>query len=490
MHARRLALTAVTALALMTPAVAAPAEASVSDKPGLVGSASILADFKQFDGYDIATDGVGTTYIGWIANLTSAGASRNVFLCTLPKGSNSCRGGIQNIDALDISGAANLRVLATTTGQVTLVWYHDTQTPLYNGRDGRIAVATSQSGGPLTPAADVADGVSFGELLDARFGPDGQLWTIVATGAGTNSIQVREGVQNPEISLAAPFSPGAAQLAFAGSTPIVAMDSYGSISRAPIYARGNAGGFSGWTSLAKTWTAGADFGLVATKSGVRLVTSIDNASYWPTVSKWTGSGFSLRRPTGDKNGCAPSSHDLGTDSSGRMVDISAECEQLAIADFPATTAAGIVRVPTKGVLASGTPQIASTSRGHAVIAWSVEDGTAGGNRLYFARVNLPGFDTSHAKKSIGGSATVVGPTSCQPASSIPVAVHGRPAAGWHVTGASLKLGSTKIANKATLHGASLTPNKVYALTGTVSFAKGSHVVAAKAVLAFRSCANP
>ena len=481
---------AVTASALASPAVTSSAGAAVSDKPGVAGSPVILADNNQYDGYDAATDGAGTTYIGWIADLVPAVAPRTIFFCTLPKNASSCRGGIQHVDGLDISGAADLRVLTTPAGQVTLVWYHETQAPLYNGRDGRIAVASSQSGGPLSAPVDVADGVSFGELLDAELAPGGALWTVAAKGAGTSSIEVREGVENPGISLSTPFSPGAAELAFAGTTPVIAMDSYGSISVPPVYARGVGNGFTGWTSIAKTWTAGAHFGLTATKRGVRLVTSIDNASYWPTVAKWTGSGFGKRQPTGDKNNCAPSSHDLGTDTSGRLVDASTECTTIAVSDAPDTVHAGIVRIPSRGVFASGSPQITSTSRGHAVVVWSVEDGPGGGDRLYFARVNLPGFATSVGTKSAGGTATVTGPSSCQPASSIAVAVHGSPAKGWKVAGQNLNLGSTTIGSKSTLHGAALTPNKVYAMTGKVTFQKGSHVAAAKAVLKFRACANP
>ena len=481
---------AVAGTMLGGPAVTSSAQAAVSDKPGVVGSPLTLDDNNQYDGYDVASDGAGNSYVGWISNLTPGTASRTVFLCTLPKGLYSCAGGIQHVDGLDISGAANLRVLTTPAGQVTLVWYHETQTPLYNGRDGRIAMATSQAGGPLSAPADVADGVSYGELLDAELGPGGALWTIVAKGAGTNSVQVREGVQNPEIALSTPFSPGAAQLTFAGTTPIVAMDSYGSISVAPVYARGVGNGFSGWTSVAKTWTAGAHFGLTATRAGVRLVTSIDNASYWPTVSRWTGSGFSTRRPTGDRNNCSAFSHDLGTDTSGRLVDASVECGTIAVADLPDTAHAGIVRIPSRGTFAGGNPQITSTSRGHAVVVWSVEDGPGGGNRLYLARVNLPGFDTAVHGGSAGGSVTVTGPSSCQPASSIAVAVHGSPAKGWKVSASGLKLGSTTIGSRSTLHGSSLTPDKVYTLTGTVTFHRGTQAVSAKAVLKFRACANP
>jgi hypothetical protein len=125
-----------------------------------------------------------------------------------------------------------------------------------------------------------------------------------------------------------------------------------------------------------------------------------------------------------------------------------------------------------------------------VVVWAIEDGGGTGNRLMFVRVNLPGFDTAVGKKSAGGTAVVTGPASCLPASSIAVAVHGSPAKGWKVSGASLKLGNTKIASKSTLHGATLTPNKLYTLTGTVTFSKASRSTVAKAVLKFRACANP
>jgi hypothetical protein len=41
-----------------------------------------------------------------------------------------------------------------------------------------------------------------------------------------------------------------------------------------------------------------------------------------------------------------------------------------------------------------------------------------------------------------------------------------------------------------LHGATLTPNKVYTLTGSVTFTKAGHSTVATAVLKFRACAKP
>ena len=241
-------------------------------------------------------------------------------------------------------------------------------------------------------------------------------------------------------------------------------------------------GFSSFTNL-PAWTAGANIGLAATTSGVRLV-SAQFDSYAPAVAKLSGTTFGKPVLIGDHNGCDPSSHDVGTDASGRVVDISDECGQLTVDNLANTTKAGIVRFSSGGTDSAGPAQIASTPRGHAIAVWAVESPSVG-NRLYFGRVLLPGLDTAVSKSGV----TVTGPVSCQPASTIAVSVKGGKA-GWKVASASLTLGGKKLASKATINGASLTAGKVYSLVGKVVFTKGSARSTGTATLKFRSCINP
>ena len=487
----RAALVAALALATVaTPTLTAASQAATSSKPGLVGPKVVLANHASFSGYDVGTDAHGNTYIGWIGDSAApnTSANRRVYLCTVPPGSSACKHGIQSIASLNISESANVRVLVKANGLVTLLWYTLVSPQAYNGRDGRIVEATSQSGGPLSAAAYVATGPSYGELLDAEYGPGGAIWTVSAIGAGTNTMEVREGLAHPPVTIHMPYAPGTAQLAFAGSKPIIAAQKYGAVTTAVGYTSGVGGGFGPWKTNTHTWTAAANIGLVATRAGVRLIASIDNADYWPVIAKWNGAGFSKPVPTGDKNACAPSSHDLNTDASGRLVDVSAECSNITIANLPATTVAGLFTFKSGGTIAGGIPQIASTPRGHAIVVWSIQ--SAVGDRLYFSRALLPGVHATVTKKAGAGRVTLIGVASCLPASSINVAVKGSPAAGWKALVGHLGFGGKTYGSRLTINGASLTAGKVYALTGRVVFGKGGARRTVATSVKFRSCINP
>lgn len=478
---RRLAVVAALALATIgTPTLTAAAQAGGSDKPGLVGGPVLLQDNAEFSGFDVAYDASGTAYIGWIGSAETPGATRAVHLCTLPPGAAACSGGVQTLEPIDPATSTGLRVLVTPSGAVTLIWSHDADVPAYAGRDERISETTSQGGSPLTPVVDVADAPTETSLYDAVLAPGGAIWTAMAVGAGTNGFELREGVTSAPVAMATPYAPGTINIAFSGSTPVIAIQQDAQITH-PVAADVNLGAFH---DVAKTWTAGANIGLVATKTGVRLIASIDDSSYWPVVAKWTGAGFSARKTIGDDAACAPSTHDLGTDASGRLVDIGNECGKLTVYNLPGTTRAGIVRFSSGGVDAAGPAQIASTPRGHAIAVWAIESPGVG-NRLFFGRVLLPGLTTAVSKSGV----TVTGPASCLPASTIAVSVKGGKA-GWKVASASLSFGGNKLGSKATIDGAKLTAGKVYTLSGTVEFTKGGVSSVGTASLSFRSCGNP
>ncbi|BEP13111.1 hypothetical protein acdb102_14220 [Acidothermaceae bacterium B102] len=486
-RARTSSLAVVAALSVATLGLPATAQAASSAKPGLVGGRVILQDAAEYaGGFDVAMDGAGNAYIGWIGGSTSDSTTNQVHLCTVHAGASTCAGGIQSVSPISPSTAAGLHVLVTPAGAVTLIWSHNAVVPTYAGRDSHIAESTSQAGSPLSAPVDVADAPTESALYDAVLTPGGTVATVMAIGAGTNAMEVREGVASPPITVATPYAPGYAYLAYAGSTPILAIQKDGGITIPPSYAHAVGAaigaGFSSFADL-HAWTAGANIGLVATKSGVRLVTAQFD-SYAPVVAKLSGTAFGKPVLIGDHNGCDPSSHDVGTDASGRVVDISNECGQLAVDNLANTTKAGIVRFSAGGTNAAGPAQIASTPRGHAIAVWAVESPSVG-NRLYFGRVLLPGLDTSVSTSGV----TVTGPVSCQPASTIAVSVKGAQA-GWKVASASLTFGGKKLASKATINGAVLKPGKVYALVGKVVFTKGGVSRVGTATLKFRSCIAP
>ena len=175
----------MVAATLGAPALNTAAQAAGSAKPGRVGGKVVLQAHASFSGMDTATDAAGNTYIGWVGDAAiDTSANRTVYLCTIPAGGSNCQGGVQSTPSLGISSAGHLRVLVTPAGLVTLVWSLDAPVPAFAGRDGRIAMTTSQSGAPMAPAAIVADAPSQSALYDAEFGPGGALWTVMANGQG------------------------------------------------------------------------------------------------------------------------------------------------------------------------------------------------------------------------------------------------------------------------------------------------------------------
>ncbi len=126
---RPLAIAAAGTLALAglaTPAVSAalPGAASVTTAvpgPGVVGAPVVLANQSQFDGYDVATDSTGKTYVGWISVTDGDAALRTVHLCVIPAGALGCAGGIQSTASLGPSSAEGLKIVVDRYNDVNLV---------------------------------------------------------------------------------------------------------------------------------------------------------------------------------------------------------------------------------------------------------------------------------------------------------------------------------------------------------------------------------
>jgi len=367
----------------LTAASAATTSTTPAAKAGLTGKPIVLTNNAEFSGYDAAMDSAGTAYIGWIGN---TGPGRRVSLCVLPKGAKSCKNGVQTIDSLDPEGSYGLQVLVTGPHSVTLVWQHITVASENGPQGDEITIATTNSSGTLGAAHDVATAPSFGLLMDAVVGPHGTIWVVSRPGGANGGLQVRPGFASAPVHLKTPYLVGYALLRFAGSTAVLAIDKDGAISKPVSYASEHNGSWSKFRPVAKTWTADANFGLASVKSGVRLIATVNNANYYPVVSRWTGSGFGKPTQTGDHNNCTPSSHDAVSDASGRLADASMECEDIAIANLPDTVHAKVFRYKVHGTFAGGQPQLTTTKAGTGWVAWSIE--SADGDKLLVAPLRL------------------------------------------------------------------------------------------------------
>ena len=480
------AAAAVLALSAAGQALAAPTARTVhpAAAPGRTGGNLTLDNNVEFSGYDAAIDPSGNTYIGWISD---QGTGRKVHLCTIPIDANKCMGGVQTIDSLGDSSAEGLKVLVSSAAEVTLVWFHDTTASTMGPQGGEIATATSDAGGPLNGPFDMASAPSFGSLLDARLGPGNAIWTVAAPPAGKSGIQVHNDIQtpaNPVVVLKTPYQVQDALLRFHGNDAVIAIQKDGAITQPVAYASNRGGKWTPFRKLAKTWTSDSILGLVGSSSGIRLVTSVNNASYHPVSWSWTGNTFAHPTLTGDFNHCSPNSHDLVSDDSGRVADVSRECDDIAIANLTDTRHAAVVRFPGGGTFAGGDPQLTTSPRGLGRVVWSIE--SKKGNKLLTAPILLPGRAVTTSKTVKGNRVTVTGPASCLPAVLIKVGVKGSPAKNWHVVSSTLRL-NTSVLTTTMLPGALLSPGGKYTLSGTVKFANGGAHTTVTAQLKFRSC---
>jgi hypothetical protein len=478
-------VSAVMASAALVVA-AAPAGARAGHPAGLVGRPFTLAAVDALNAYDVGARANGTAYIGWISS--RSGGPRRVHFCRLPVGATSCTGGIKTIDALDGSSAAGLRVVVTSDNVVHLLWFHDTPDSINGPNHGAIAEATAPDGRNLTAGHDVVTNApSFGQLLDAERGPSGTIWTVAYRGVPTKSVQVRPGLSAGALTVATPFFVGYAQLAFSGGTAVMTIEKYGSISTPVYWARRPAGGvFGGFHAVARTWAVGTNAALATTRHGLRLVTEINNASYRPVISKWTGSGFTRRALTADHNSCAPNTHDGRADGSGRLLDVSWECNAVTVTNYADAYHAAITRftVSNTPILA---PQIASGTRGIATVAYSTQK-SSNPITLRIARVRLPDSTRRVSKVATAGRVTVTGPRSCLPPVNVRIGWTHRGRNGWAFTSGALRLAG-KVVSSTTLDGARLTAGQTYSLVGTAHFAKSGHHRTVQATLRFTTCAN-
>ncbi len=308
--------------------------------------------------------------------------------------------------------------------------------------------------------------------------------------SGAGPLEVRDGGgAAAKVSTPWPYT-GIAQLSFAGRTPVIVIGKAGAVINPLAAAYRNGTAWTAFKSVAGTWTVGSDMGVVATSSGLKVIASTNNSSYFPVVAHWTGTGFSKPTLIGDKNNCAPVGHDPGTDASGRVYYVTVECDQIAVSNLQDTAHASIVRFSTRGTIAAGSPQIASTPRGRAIVAWTVETSSASNpDRLYIAAVRLGDLTVSKTKAVRGGAITLTGPVSCLPAVAVPLGVRARGVKGWRPTSTSLMLNGHPFGAR-TINGAALTPGASYTLVGSATFNRQGSRAHGSVAMVFRACQRP
>jgi hypothetical protein len=266
---------------------------------------------------------------------------------------------------------------------------------------------------------------------------------------------------------------------------VLAIEKYGAISAPLRWAtRSSGGAWSSFHTLANTWTVGTNAVLETTGHGLRVVTGIDNASYRPVIAKWNGSGFTPRRLTSDKNACAPNTHDGWADRSGRLLDVSWECDDVTVTNYADAQHSAIVRFHATST-PTYAPQIASGTRGIATVAYTVQG--SGGDILRAARVRLPDSTRTVKHRDTGGRVTVTGPRTCLPPSNVGIGWTHRPADGWTFKSGSLRLNGDAVSGSK-LDGATLTAGKSFTLVGKAVFGRNGNQATVKASLDFRTCA--
>jgi hypothetical protein len=446
-----------------------PIQPGSAKPPGTDGGKIVLETDAQYSGFDVDIDGNGVAYVGWIDY--NAAHLRLLNLCVLPSGAKDCLGGIKTIDPLGPSSASGLQVLAHPSGGATLVWFHDTDASISGPFNAMIATAEVTPAGFVTPATDRAATSSFGSLKTAVYAPNGQLWVVAQdfVSAAPQRLWVYPalGTLGP-YSVDAPFFVNRARLAFDGNKVILAADYYGQISKPIAYAVSTNGGssWSAFDTVAKTWNVAA-FDMATSKHGPRLIASVSNASYYPAISKWDGNSFTKAEPTGEKEACPISSHDLVTDRSGRVADFGVACEDMRLSNMPQANDSAFTDFPNLGTVAGGDPQVATTPLGTGWVVWGIQ--SAQGNQLMVVPVLLPALKVADSDNSFAGKVWVFGPETCLPPVNAKVDLKADAKPGWHVASKKLELGNKQVDDK--IDGGDLKPDKQYVLTGTVKFVK-------------------
>jgi hypothetical protein len=473
-------------LALPPTAIASPAarhhqgtSAKKGVKAGLDGAPILIEDQAEFSGFDLATDqSTGTAYLAWISSPTAPVGLRKVHLCVLPAGATGCAGGILTSEPGDGASAAGVQVVVTAPGVARLFWFYD-------GAGFGMIAQSVYSGGGLTGPTDYVPAPDNGALLDAVLGPQGQVWLVTQDAAtlGPQHVHVINGLAQVA-DVTAPSMVSKASLAFQGDQPVLAVDKYGAIGESVLVSSGP--DLTALKPVAKTWSLGGLEDMVSSKGGVRLIASEDNAGYRPVVAGWKGGSFGKPELTGDRNACAPASHDLVTDPSGRAADVANECGVATIANLADTRHAGLARFSMGGTPSSGMPQITTTQRGFGWVAWGILSPLTG-NRLFVAPVRLPALIVEKSGSRAGGKVRVQGPADCLPVVTAKAKAKAKPAKGWRLLSRALLLDGKAVGTSTKIHGESATSGERFHLSARAVFGKGRARSTATATMTFHAC---
>lgn len=476
------ALTAIAGLVLAGATVGLGSTSAVA-AGSTAGSAFTLKSGVSLSGYDAATTKDGTTYVAWIGD---TGAGRQLHLCVLKPSARSCSGGTQTGNSLGGSSAQNVKVVVDGNA-VELVWIAqpNPDSGEFSGTFGTNTVTN----GSLGTSVAVSGAPTLG-TLGAAISHNGDISLAAIGGTGTYDHRV---YYYPTIgatpkTFSRPYYVGNVQLADNGKQTVMTTSAYGSLS-GKVAVASKSSGSSSWgsfTNVSKSYTKGGIEQLGDAHGKIRLLSASTKELYTPYIWKWNGKSFGNPKSTGDKTEI--SSFDAGTDSSGRLVNVSQTVSGEEVSNFGGGLRATHFGIPVKQTFAGGSGQIATSASGRGYVIYSIEKLNITGQILLAQPIKLGALTKTVHKSGRGGKVSLTGPASCLPVAKVKTSVSGKPDHGWRVASKSLQLGSAK--QGGSLDGASLKAGTSYTLHGTVVFANGSAHSSVMASLSFKTCDRP
>lgn len=469
-------LAAALALVASTNASGATAPPGVAARAaaGQSGPAITLFNGTYLREHDVVVAPSGTAYAAWSTS------SRTVSVCALPPGATACAG-VATIDS--IGDARQLELTLDAAGAPTAVWMYDTDASVSGPMGARLATATVQPDGSLSPASVVAEAPSNGSMYSVTRAPDGRIWAVVQPGAGKTGLLVYPGLTSP-VGVATPYYVGDARLAFTGGLDgVLAIAQYGGSLSQPVASAALTGGaFGGFTNVPGTWNVHG-FGLVASPGGPTLVASDDSASYDSVRATWTGTGFSQQARL-QVGSCTATGHDLQQVGTALQVDAYGSACGVTITSMRAGAPAGVVHIKPAATMHGG-PQIAVGSDGRGWVAWATEGDAGAFDKLSVAPVLVPAVVDNKKAGNVAGRAKLVAPVGCLPPVKAAARLAAKPKRGWTLASRSMKLGTTVVRTK--VDGAKLKPGRTYVLKGTAVFRKGATTRTLKLSAKFVTC---
>lgn len=439
---------------------------------GPTGPAITLYNGTYLRGHDVIASAAGT-FVVW------ASSDHRISVCGLQGRATSCAGGVRSIDALGDPDDVELALDAV--GRPTAVWMYDTPASVSGPMGAKLATATIQPDGSVSAATVVADAPSFGELYGVSRAPDGRIWAVVLPRAGSTSLMVYPGLGSP-ITVPTPYYPGDGKVEFTGPVDgVLAIHQYGSISGPISAAPLRAGAFGGFSSIRGTWS-GQGFAMVKSSRGIELVASRNNASYETVVARWNGSAFGAARRTGQTR-CTATSHDLVTDTSGRLVDAFGSACGTGVANLAKGVASGVATWSPGGT-PYATPQVATSARGTGWVAWGVNGDGAAFEKLVVAPITLPATPGTRSAANPAARARLTGIQGCMPPSTAKVKLVVRPKKGWRVRSKKLTFDGRATSR---IKGAALAPTSSHRLKGTAVLVRNGSVRSISVAMVVRAC---